>query len=225
LSRNNENSQQIKVMCRRCEKETNHLVQASVSLFGTHEEYDISWASTYQIIQCRGCDTVSFREEHRDSESCYSDDDFTEILHPKRSHEKKSKDRKVREYSDLPPTVGGIYQETIECYNNGILFLCAAGIRALVEAVCLEKNIRGGNLEQKIDQLHERGFLTKEHSSVLHEHRLLGNEALHKMSVPSKAVLRVAIDIIEAILESLYEMPTKIEELKRARNGNTSHFP
>ena len=42
------------------------------------------------------------------------------------------------------------------------------------------------NLEGKIAGLYEKGFLTKKSSTILHEHRFLGNEAVHELSQPSK---------------------------------------
>jgi hypothetical protein len=47
----------------------------------------------------------------------------------------------------------------------------------------------------------------------------LGNKALHEMSIPSKDELKIAIDIIVNILESIYEIPYKGNRLKQAQNS------
>ena len=221
----------FKVICQECKRETNHLVLTSIELEGFEEEYDIHWSSIYQIIKCQGCDTLSFRIENSDSETWSPNEPFREIIYPKRSKEILSN----KNFYNLPFNVNKIYRETIDCYNNDILILCAAGIRALVEAICLENKIVDGNvdkkdqngnvigydrkdtLEGKINGLFEKGILTKENSVVLHEHRLLGNEALHRMTLPNKDELNIAINIIESILESIYEIPFKSMKLRQAR--------
>ena len=140
-------------------------------------------------------------------------------------------------YYSLPDNINRLYKETIECYNNGIFTLCAAGIRALVEGICIDKKIKDGNVEEndkngnikiirkrnlegKINGLIEKGVLTKENAESLHEHRYMGNEAVHQLSLPSKKELSLAISIIENIFDSIYEIHDMIEELKEARKRN-----
>ena len=70
--------------------------------------------------------------------------------------------------------------------------------------------------------MYEKGILTKRNADILHEHRFLGNEALHELTQPSKDELALAIQIIEHILEHIYELLDKAAELhaqtERRRN-------
>ena len=50
---------------------------------------------------------------------------------------------------------------------------------------------------------------------MLHQHRYLGNEAVHELKAPSSDELRLAIEIIEHVVEQLYEIPQKAVALKR----------
>jgi hypothetical protein len=52
---------------------------------------------------------------------------------------------------------------------------------------------------------------------VLHEHRYLGNEAVHELARPTEEVLQLAIEIVEHMFESLYEIPEKAEDLRKAK--------
>lgn len=221
----------MKVICQECQHETNHMVLVSVELNGFEEEYGLHWSSIYQIIKCQGCDTLSFRIENTDSETWAPNDPYRETIYPKRSE----KIIKNKIFHSLPYNVNRLYRETIDCFNNDILTLCAAGIRALVEAICLENKVIDGNveikdqngavirtekkdnLEGKINGLFEKGILTEKNSIALHEHRLLGNEALHRMAVLNKEELSIAINIVEGILESIYEIPYKSMKLMQAR--------
>jgi len=225
-----------RVLCISCKHETNHKVLYSLLLHGK-EEFDecawFEWVNEYQVIRCLGCDEISFRITKSDSESMNPETDeydVEEILYPRRT--KETINGKI--YLNLPSTIKLLYQETIDCYNNNILLLCAAGVRSLVEGICQNKKIMGGNIETikkdgtkekkhsknldgKINGLFEKGILTEENAKILHEHRYLGNEAVHELSMPSRSELELAITIIEHILDSIYEIPAKSGELMNLR--------
>ena len=230
----------VQVYCASCSRETRHLIVHSLDYSGSEEfdggHFSIDWASNYQIIQCQGCMTVSFREVDWFSEDVQQigpdewDDGSTELLFPQRSKNSIS----TKEFRNIPFNLRRIYRETVECFNIDSYTLSAAGLRALVEGLCAELNVVDGpkeitkkdgtteikrfaNLEGKISGLHEKGYLTKQHADVLHEHRYLGNEAVHELTQPSRDELALAIEIIEHVFDSVYEIPQKAQELKIKR--------
>ena len=127
----------------------------------------------------------------------------------------------------------GIYRETVNAYNAGMHILCTAGLRSLVEGICADQGVKDGplplirkqdgsksslrrsnKLEGMIYGMLEKGFLTKVQAESLHEHRFMGNDALHKLDTPSALALRLSIEMIEHILETLYEFyRTKISSV------------
>jgi hypothetical protein len=227
-----------KILCCQCKHETNHIVLASINAKGTENWDDdgyFQWETDYEIVQCRGCDEISFRMNSSDSESYDEEGGYysTETIFPKRTRETIN----IIFFHNLPYNINRLYQETINCYNNDIMTLCAAGVRALVEGICLDKNIKDGEIEYsdkkgpikkrrikelqgRINGLMEKGIITKEQTIALHEQRYLGNEAIHELSIPSKNELSLAIHIIEDMLKLIYELPDKTSELQRARNKN-----
>ena len=40
-----------------------------------------------------------------------------------------------------------IYREVVSAYNNEIYSLCAAGLRSIIEGICVERNITDGEVE------------------------------------------------------------------------------
>ncbi|KMP12574.1 hypothetical protein UZ36_00465 [Candidatus Nitromaritima sp. SCGC AAA799-C22] len=56
--------------------------------------------------------------------------------------------------------------------------------------------------------------MTQQHSDALHERGYLGNEAVHELAQPSRDELALAIEIIEHIFGSVYEIPQKAQDLK-----------
>lgn len=232
ITENKTRGNAVKVMCAECNRQTKHIVLASVDKVG-NEQYDqdiwISWEDNYQIVQCQGCETISFRHlnwfsEHQDFDSS----GHTERIYPKRD----ANSIQTKEFWNVPNTLRRIYRESIEAFNTECYTLCAAGLRGVVEGICADQSVTDGpveipassggtkivrknNLEGKIYGLYEKGILTKSSADTLHEHRYLGNEAVHELTQPSNAELTLAIQIIEHTLEQLYEIPEKALELKQ----------
>lgn len=241
ITENKTKGKTVKVLCTECNRPTNHLVLVSADREGS-EQYDedawIGWEDNYQVVQCQGCDTVSFRHLNWFSENQdFDSSGHTERIYPKRD----ATSLKTKDFWNVPNTLRRIYRESIESFNNDCLTLCAAGLRGLVEGICADQSVTDGpveipakgggtqivrkdNLEGKIAGLCEKGILTKPSADTLHEHRYLGNEAVHELAQPSSAELKLAIEIIEHTLEQLYEIPEKAIELKQKmarRKGKT----
>lgn len=205
----------MKSPCSRCKTYTNQQVLFEHKV----EEEDIitNWFDTdkYQIIQCMGCDTISFRKLHTDTQmdaqaamgGYLLDDGWSQELFPKIT-------TTLKEFPNTPKSIIKIYRESINAYDNNQFILCAAGLRAIIEGICNNKEIEGTNLFKKIEGLSKEGFLTNENSKTLHELRFLGNSALHSLASPSMAELTLAKDILEHLIENIYELHIKAQKLK-----------
>lgn len=226
----------VKVACDVCNRENKHLILQAVRKDGSEvvdRQYSVEWFDDYQIIQCQGCETISFRILSWCSECVdYDCNGTSETLYPKRAIECLP----LKTFHNTPRVISRIYREIIDSYNNEIYTLCAAGLRAIVEGICANQGIEDGpvevekndgskiiqrkkDLQGKISGLHEKGILTQKSSEILHEHRFLGNEAVHELHQPSSEELTLAIEIIEHTIESLYEIPKKAISLQRAKQN------
>jgi hypothetical protein len=99
----------------------------------------------------------------------------------------------------------------------------------VLEGICKEQSVLKGpvvdknsglvkiknTLEGKLNGLAEKGILNNKQVEFLHKIRLLGNEALHELSDHSEKDLKICIDIIDHIIESLYILPKKVSRLKK----------
>lgn len=228
----------FEVLCVTCKNKNNHKVLVSVETEGKETmggDDWFHWNSDYQIIECQGCGSISFRQEYSDSES-YDMDGYikTELIYPKRTNDTWE----VKNFFYVPWNLRTIHRETIDCFNNENLILCGAGVRALVEGICQANAITDGEVEVvlkngkivkkrrkdligKINGLFEKRILTKENAEILHEHRNIGNTALHTLSAPTKEELSLAIEIIEHIFNTLYEIPQKGMQLRSERLKKT----
>jgi len=245
---NKSQGEKFKAFCGMCESETNHEALQTVDVTGHEIIYygpegagddSVDWSDRYQVIKCLGCDTYSFRHRSWFSEAQEyygpndSHDGTTVRLYPQRGRDVLV----ARDFRNVPKNLRGIYKEVISCFNNESPILCAAGLRASIEGLCADNQVSDGpveisgadgaveikrkdNLEGKISGLAEKGFLTRKNAELLHEHRYIGNIAVHKLSRPSDSELKIAIEIVEHMFDSLYEIPEKAEALRLARARN-----
>lgn len=226
----------VMVHCMECKRATRHLVAVSLDKHASesnHQEgWSVDWINRYQVIECQGCETVSFRHLSWFSEAQdFDNDGTTERVFPLRTKDAIH----PRPFSNVPSNLRRIYAELVDCFNSESPTLCAAGLRSLVEGICAQQGIvdgpvevpaKGGGtqlirketLEGRIAGLQEKGLLTESSAETLHEHRYLGNEAVHELARPSTDELKLGIEIVEHVLEQLYELPEKAAELHRARS-------
>jgi hypothetical protein len=212
----------MKALCVQCKVETNHIVLREITRFSGDEEF---WTEgKWQIIECKGCEGISFREVWKCSEDI--DPSTSVTLYPFRSFYSLTR----KSFINVPDKIKSIYNEVIDAFNRGLLVLCSGGIRAVIDGICLTEGIHGGpvemkkhgeiiiqrkkDLQGKIGGLYEKKLLTKQHAEVLHEHRLLGNEALHSLNPPTRKELKIAIEIIEHTLVNIYELSEKRSDLR-----------
>jgi len=201
------------VVCRRCDQQTNHAVRGSVMYSWSTQ--DIQGVDIYEIIQCKGCDALSFRIGSSNSEDFDVVDD--EMIHPETEEIYPSRLMGRTEMEDiysLPEKIRTLYKETHAAMSTKHRILSGMGIRALIEAVCLEEKADGKNLEKRIDDLVTKGVLTKRNAEVLHKTRFLGNRAAHEIYAAKDTELEVAFDVVENLLETVYVIPDKAEWLK-----------
>jgi|SRR5215213_1322486 len=222
----------LRIYCNSC---------AGVTRHGTVRIYEQDTADgksvVWQIVRCGGCDSISCHEEHWIEGE--QDWEITEwFTYPLRQY------RAPKQFPDAPAIIDQIYRETIGAFNNSALLLCAGGLRALVEGICADQNILDGpkrdhttgqfvrhresnevvrktTLDCKIEGLAENNILTERQAQLLHEHRYLGNMALHELAVPEKDVLIVAINLIEHVMEDLYSIPAQADGLRRIRQESS----
>jgi hypothetical protein len=203
----------VKVLCRMCKHATNHDVLFSKGTSGETDDGDIKWWNSHQVLQCCGCDEISFRTTDQNTESI---DPYTgnlevmEVLYPSRTEGRPP----MEGHENFPVKTRRIYSETLKALNHNALILAAIGLRALIESVCLEQKTKAKVLAKGIDELAESGLLSKKQAQFLHAHRFMGNVAAHEMVAPNATELVAALDIAETLLKTIYVLPEVAEKMK-----------
>ena len=193
--------------CKTCKRASNQHVIEEYNQVG--DEGDFQWTDTYQIIQCAGCDKISFRTTHSNSEEIHqtghNEWEYAETVkvYPNPMETRHP----VAETHLLPSKLRRIYNETIISLNEQQPILAGLGIRAIVETICKDNQAAGKNLFKKIDDLVQKGALTSSGAAILHKVRTLGNEAAHEVKPHAEADLDVAMSVVEHLIRQLYILP------------------
>ncbi|HSF22684.1 MAG TPA: DUF4145 domain-containing protein [Blastocatellia bacterium] len=206
----------VKVACKECGADKNHVVMRSVEEAGSDdydEGYSFEWRVSYQIVQCQGCDTVSFRSVSTNSEDFDPGDGYveTEQLYPNRVEGRSV----LNGINLLPPPLQRIYQETIGALNGNQPVLSGIGIRAIVETVVKQRKASGRDLLERIDHLVQLRMLTQDGAAILHKLRGLGNRAAHEVKAHTTEELALAMDVIEHLLQAVYILPKQAKRTFR----------
>lgn len=216
---NKTQNEEYRLACGKCRRETRHRVLQSVDVEGDDRKFDFQFVDNYQIIQCQGCDFISFRKSHSNSwEFIYEEDNeepnyvSTVELYPRVAR----RDKLLHAYI-LPTPVKCIYDETHSALSNKQPILAGVGIRTLVEAVCNEKAAAGRRLVNKIDDLVKKGVLTQAGAETLHSLRILGNDAVHQVKPHSEKTLNLALDVVEHLLNDVYVLPATTKDLPKPK--------
>lgn len=217
---NKSQNKEFLIPCLQCHIETSHKVLLSADLSSTYLPDNIDYWTQYQIVQCLGCKSISFRKNSGNTGDCdyiedpdgswniiYSED---EEIYPSRIAGRGI----INKSWLLPQSVLKIYMETHSALSNKLPILTSIGIRTLIEAICQEKNAHGNNLKEKINSLVKLGTLTQADSEILHTMRDLGNESAHNIKPQSDENLRIALDVVENLLQSVYILPKIARDLK-----------
>lgn len=204
----------MKHYCERCQSETNHKIIAEKNI----SDYELGVYTPdykYFMLQCFGCEYVSFRKETHNYQAFYPDENDNWIYdinievfpYPLKGH-KPLTGRYI-----LPEKIRTVYEETIDALKINCFLLSAVGFRAIIEAVCIDKKILDGALETKINNLEKSGFISKQESNRLHAVRFMGNDSVHDMVVPKENELYVVLEIVEHLLKNLYIIDHKAKPI------------
>ncbi|KOP37776.1 MULTISPECIES: DUF4145 domain-containing protein [unclassified Flavobacterium] len=195
-----------KHFCRTCKGLRNHKELHTKKLRSEDDDDFFIWFEQYSIIECLGCETISFLKIYGDTEMV----DYDEHGSPEYYYDKMifppylSKGRELELQNFIPENIRGIYIETISAFKADLSILTAGGLRAIIEALCNHLKIKNDNLSVRIDLLHKKGHLTLSESKRLHSIRFMGNDALHEIVKPNKDHLFLLLEIINHLLANLF---------------------
>jgi len=179
----------------------------------------------HRFVECMGCGSIKYVFSKQWLDLDWDVEENVVGVYPDGSADQQKRGQALDlDEIDLPDKVQRMYLETIKATSVGIMTLAAGGLRATVEAICRDKGVNGGSLENKIDELERLQFLTPSQAELAHEERYLGNAALHELEMPSRQSVEDGLQIVEGLINTIYILPSKAERLRGVR-ANKSRGP
>lgn len=220
------NQDMEKCYCPACKRKTNHIILAKAKNSWSDKEDGYYLVHTYRLVQCCGCEHVSFNLVCDGTEYEYYEPDGDQSTRPEyfTFPRKENEIEPIKDNWSIPAQISIPYHEAIKCINADCYLLAALGFRTTVEAICLDKSVNGGDLNTKIDNLQSAGVITKTNCERLHEARFMGNESAHEMKTPGKQQLLLVMEVINNILDNLYVIDKKCKEIFDFRFKDFNHF-
>jgi hypothetical protein len=119
--------------------------------------------------------------------------------------------------ADVPPSVADAAAEAALCMQAGAPRGAIMLARAVIEATAKDKGVTDGSLSQKIDQLHERGYIRTYLRDGAHEVRYTGNDMAHGdfPATISDKDAEVLVQLMREVLMEVYQDPARRERLVR----------
>lgn len=201
--------EEIEAACATCGDGKTHVIRASIKEYNADEPFPgatFEWIDTFQIIQCGGCKSYSFRKTQSNSEDFDPETgDHPDVvqLYPSRVKGRAP----VNDHKLLPAKLQRIYLETLKALNSDQPVLAGIGIRAIVETVCKDQSAVGRDLQKKIDDLVIKYILSRAGADILQKLRVLGNKAAHEVDPHNVLQLGFGLDVIDNLVSSIYILP------------------
>lgn len=118
LAINKRQGQKVECACRECHRTTKHEIVTEATLSGAsgHHDFEIYWATEYQVVRCLGCETLLFRRTNSNSEDGYiqvGPDEWEENIHEELFPSRHEGRQPVSDVDLLPDKIQRIYEETL----------------------------------------------------------------------------------------------------------------
>ena len=189
--------------CNECGHVTKHFVVAERNQPGSEfyefdswgaEGVEVSWRTTYKLLECCGCETVSVKRTHWFSE--WDDREEVSYFPPRVS-------RKAPKWMEqLPDELQSLMTEVYAALEADSRRLAMMGARAAVDIVMQQKVGDIGGFAQKLSELVKQGFISERNKAVLAAALDVGNAAAHRGHEPSSEEVNQVIDIVENLLQA-----------------------
>lgn len=211
----------FKAECNHCYSTTLHDILFEKKDHWTDEiddQFSIDWGVTWQVIQCRGCESISMRRDSWDSED--TDDEgrpnvSTAYFPPRIFRELPAWITDDLFSHTCPAEVEQLMKELYVALQNDCRAAATMLMRAIFEHMTIAKVGDHGSFTKNLIKFEEQGFIAKRQREVIESMIEAGHASIHRAFIPKKTDIVTLTDILEGILEVVYVQSPKAEELKK----------
>ena len=204
--------------CNECGQETKHDVVHRAERRRTHgdDTYSIDVGSTWNVLQCRGCEEVALRRVDWHSEDDGNHEPTT-YFPPRVSRRKPA----WADRSNIPSEYSGLLDEVYTSLHADSRRLAMMGARALVDAVILRNVGDQRDFKQGLNALSEKYFIGVEDRRIVEAAVDVGHASSHRGHQPTPDDVDIVIDIVERLIHTEI-LATQAEELRKTTPSRPS---
>lgn len=242
------NKLKSRFVCRTCKHETFHFMQyaqtTKLNAYGMYDDHNVPYRfiwDVWLVWRCRQCLALTLEITSRTSDwfegDSLEDFDFDAMGMSSFYPEIGKTDERTtvtthsaqlipKSFKHVPKKLVQTYAEVIQAYNQHHYILCTIGLRGLIEEICKHEKVnQEKELWKRIQNLSSIGIPIKV-TENLQGVKELGNKAAHELKPARSEDIQVAIELLEEILNFVYELERKSRRLTRYRrkipNSRTS---
>jgi hypothetical protein len=200
------------VHCNQCLRKNNHdvlairIVNESEDIGDDECPMAIDWQTTYTMLQCRGCGSVTLRRHMLGSGGYFGD--YTDYFPPPISRQMP------KWILDLPDEFKSLTKEIYAALHADSKRLALMGTRALVDLFMNTTIGDIGGFQRKLEKLVEEGYLSKKNKEILEPALDAGHAATHRAHNPTAEDVNIVFDIVENLIQHL-ALKKKSDDLKK----------
>ena len=162
--------------------------------------------TTWMFLECPVCNNAILMTHEQYGQSEEEDDDrFYKIIYPLKSIEMKNTPKSIR--SKFEAAVKSLHIDKE---------ICMIALRKVLEMICKDQGVTEGKLFDNINELATKGVFPSELKDCSHLIRRIGNDgAHHDVEAITIWEIKDVISLVEFIIQYLYEIPNKINNLEK----------
>lgn len=190
----------VKAHCNRCGNETKHdvvmeRIHHDSQLVDPYAGIAVHWQTTHTMLECRGCEEVSFRRVEWCSEADPFDPGDTTYFPPRVSR------RRPAWFEKLPGEYSSLLSEIYSALHADSRSLAMMGLRTLIDVFMSRKLQDSLRFEEGLKQLVERNYITTRSLEVIKAAVEAGHAATHRAHKPTADQLEAVMDIVENLIQ------------------------
>lgn len=215
----------IRSRCNNCSTSTNHDVLHSEKSTWSEEideHSNIYGGSEYFFLRCRGCETVKVLRQSWFSEDV-DEQGSPRIQESSIPPETDRRDpewfHKLIDIFDYDRTsenacIAGLLREIYVACQNDQRRLAAMGVRALLEHIMISKVGDNRTFVENLEKFYEERYISRQQKEILEAVLEVGHATMHRYHHPSKEDLRIIVDILENIVQTVVVHDKEAKNLK-----------
>lgn len=223
MSNNGPSDQGVKANCKNCGPKRNHVIRAEFVDRDVADEGEWEgewWESSYQIVQCNGCDNVSVLVSK--TASVWADVDYDRNGKLRQTFPASIDQFPPQTYRKRPDWCEGLPELLVETLGEvylalqvDCLVLASIGARTVIDIMIVELVGDVGSFDKKLKHLVDKGWIGEKHRQFLSSALDAGSASAHRGHSPNPKDMNMVIDIVENVLQAAFVLGKHGEEIRK----------